>query len=243
MARKLIDLSMPVHNNMVTFPRIIRPALLMYESWTEFAKNIGAAQYGVDWLTASYSVTLSDHVGTHVDSLRHLRDDAPGPEGIPLEYCYGDGVVLDFSHKEFGSGISAPEMEEALQKIHYTLKPLDIVMIYTGAGRYNDSDDYLKNHCGVDADATNYLIDHGIKMMGLDAITWDRPVWSMFENKKFWESHRVMLEREYYHMENLANLDKLLELGKPTGFTVSVFPVKWVNTTAAPIRAVAIVEE
>jgi kynurenine formamidase len=52
-----------------------------------------------------------------------------------------------------------------------------------------------------------------------------------------------MLEREYYHIENMMNLDKLLELGKPHGFIVSVFPVKWVNTTAAPIRAVAILEE
>lgn len=243
MARKLIDLSMPVHNNMVTFPRIVRPALLMYESWTEFAERIGAAKYGVDWLTASYMVTLSDHVGTHMDSLRHLRDDAPGPEGIPLEYCYGDGVVLDFSHKKFGDGISAADMEEALKKIDYQLKPLDIVLIYTGAGRINENDDYVKDHCGVDADGTNYLLDQGIKVTGIDAITWDRPVWSMFENKMFWESHRVMLEREYYHIENMMNLEKLLEMGKPTGFTVSVFPVKWVNTTAAPIRAVAIIEE
>jgi kynurenine formamidase len=197
----------------------------------------------VDWLTASYMVTLSDHVGTHIDSLRHLRDDAPGPEGIPLDYCYGDGVVLDFSHKEFGSGISASEVEAALKKINYELKPLDIVLIYTGAGRINDNDDYLRNHCGVDADATNYLIDKGIKVMGIDAVTWDRPVWSMFENKMFWESHRVMQTREYYHIENMMNLETLLEMGKPTGFTVSVFPVKWVNTTASPIRAVAIIEE
>lgn len=241
MSRKIIDLSMPVHNNMVTFPRIVRPALLMYESWSEFAERIGAAKYGVDWLTASYMVTLSDHVGTHIDTLKHMRKDAPGPEGLPLEYCFGDGVVLDFSYKAFGDGIHAQDIEEALKKIKYTLKPLDIVMIYTGAGRYNESDDYLRNHCGVDADGTNYLIDQGIKVMGIDAITWDRPVWSMFEKKMFWESHRVMLTREYYHIENLANLDQLLD--KPYGFTVSVLPVKWVGTTAAPIRAVAILEE
>src|SRR5512143_3721049 len=110
MARKIIDLSMPVHNDMVTFPRIVRPALLMYESWEEFADKIGASAHGVKWLTASYAVILSDHVGTHIDSLKHLRKDSPGPEGIPLEYCFGDGVVLDFSHKEFGSGITAPEV-------------------------------------------------------------------------------------------------------------------------------------
>jgi len=242
MSRILIDLSMPVHNDMVTFPRIVKPALEMYESWTEFAERIGAAQYGVPWLTASYSVTLSDHVGTHIDSLRHLRDDSPGPEGIPLDYCLSDGVVLDFSDKEFGYGITAHDVETALLKINYTLKPLDIVLIYTGAGHINETQDYVKNHCGMMADATLYLIDHGVKVMGIDAITWDMPVWAMFEKKKFWESHRVMMDHEYYHIENMMNLEKLLEMGKPYGFQLSVFPIKWVGTTASPIRAVAIIE-
>ena len=39
--------------------------------------------------------------------------------------------------------------------------------------------------------------------------------------------------------ENLMNLDQL-----PThGFKLAVFPVKWIGTTAAPVRAVAILED
>ena len=37
----------------------------------------------------------------------------------------------------------------------------------------------------------------------------------------------------------MTNLDQL----PPHGFELTVFPVKWVNTTAAPVRAVAIIEE
>jgi hypothetical protein len=44
-----------------------------------------AAQHDVDWLTASYLIVIGDHIGTHADSLRRLRDDTPGPEGTPLE--------------------------------------------------------------------------------------------------------------------------------------------------------------
>ena len=84
---------MPVHNDMVAFPRVVRPSMAMYETWQQFATNIGAAKFGVTSLTASYMVVTGDHIGTHIDSLRHLREDAPGPEGIPLDYCYGDGVV------------------------------------------------------------------------------------------------------------------------------------------------------
>jgi len=47
-----------------------------------------------------------------------------------------------------------------------------------------------------------------------------------------------MLEREYYDLENMTNFDQLL----PHGFKLSLFPIKWANTTAAPVRAAAIFE-
>jgi len=239
MSRKLIDLSMPVHNEMVTFPRVVRPALVMYETWQGFAERIGAAKFGVNSLTAHCMVVIGDHIGTHMDSLRHMREDAGGPESVPLEYCYGKGVCLDFRHLPKGAGISVNDMEQALHKINYKIEPLDIVLIHTGAGKIQDSEKYLTDHIGMTAEATTWLLDQGVKMTGIDAVTFDPPVWAMFERKQFWEAHRVMLEREYYHLENLTNLDQL----PPHGFTLSLFPVKWVNTTGAPVRAVAILEE
>ena len=236
----LIDLSMKVHGDMIVFPRVARPIIAMLETWEEFAERIGAAKYGATWLTASSVVVQGDHVGTHMDSLRHLRDDAPGPEGIPLEYCYGDGVLLDFRHKPAGSGITVEDMKEACRKINYTIKPLDIVLIWTGAGAYNDEERYLTDFCGMTGEATHWLLDQGVKVTGIDAVTFDRPVKSMFETKEFWPAHRVMLEREYYHLENMQNFEKL---PSPTGFKLAVFPIKWVMSTAAPVRAVAIIED
>jgi len=237
---RLVDLSMPVHRDMLTFPRVPPPTIVMYESWQEFAERIGAAEHGADWLTASYLVITSDHVGTHCDSVKHLRGpDAPGVEGIPLEYCFSDGVRLDFRHKESGAGISAAEIDEALDGIGYELKPRDIVLIHTGAGAYNTEERYRTDHCGMTAEATRHLIAKGVRMMGIDAITFDPPVWAMFERKMFWEAHRVMLDEDYWHLENLMNLEQL-----PThGFKLSVFPVAWQGTTAAPVRAVAIVDD
>jgi len=236
---RLVDLSMPVHRDMVTFPRIPPPSLLMYESWQEFAKEVGAAGYGVEKLTASYLVIQSDHAGTHMDALKHIKPDAPGADGIPLEYCYSDGVVLDFRHKEYGAGISAAEIDEVLDKIGYTLKEKDIVLIQTGASAYNDEERYRTDHCGMTAEATKHLISKGVRLMGIDAITFDPPVWAMFKRQQFWEAHRVMWEEDYWHIENLTNLEQL----PPHGFKLSVLPVKWVGTTGAPVRAVAILDD
>ena len=102
MSRRLIDLSMPVHAGMLTFPRVPPPALCVYESHTEFAERIGAAEYGVDSLTASYLVVQNDHVGTHCDARKHIVPTAGGADQIPLEWCYGDGVLLDFRARREG---------------------------------------------------------------------------------------------------------------------------------------------
>jgi kynurenine formamidase len=238
--RRIIDLSMPVHPDMLTFPRVPPPALCVYESHTEFAERIGAAEYGVDSLTASYLVVQNDHVGTHLDARKHIVPTAGGPETIPLEYCISDGVLLDMRHRAPGDIISTADVEAALAKIEYEVKERDIVLIHTGAGAYNTEERYRTDHPGMSAEATRWLIERGVRLMGCDAITFDPPVWAMFEKKKFWEAHRVMWDEEYWHLENLMNLD---QIGRPHGFQLSVMPVKWVGTTAAPVRAVAIVED
>jgi len=49
-----------------------------------------------------------------------------------------------------------------------------------------------------------------------------------------------MCERDYYHLENLTNLD---QIGRSHGFKIAAFPIKCTGTTAAPVRAVAIIED
>ena len=132
------------------------------------------------------------------------------------------------------------EIEEALDKIGYELKERDIVLIHTGAGAYNTDERYKTDFPGMTAEATRHLIAKGVRMMGCDAITFDPPVWAMFERKQFWEAHRVMWDEEYWHLENLMNLELI---GRPHGFKLCVLPVKWTATTAAPVRAIAIVED
>ena len=237
---RIVDLSMPVHADMITFPRVPAPSLLVNESHAEFAERIGAAAHGVDMLTAHYMVIQDDHVGTHCDARKHIVPDAGGPETIPLEYCMSDGVLLDFTRAEKGHVISAAEIEAELDRIGYELKARDIVLIHTGAGAYNDEERYKTDHPGMSAEATRWLIARGVRLMGIDAITFDPPVWAMFERKQFWEAHRVMWDEEYWHLENLMNLE---QIGRPFGFQLCVLPVKWVGTTAAPVRAVAVIDE
>lgn len=235
---RIIDLSMSVHADMLTFPRVPAPALAQLESHEQFAQRMGADKYGIEMLTAHYMVNQDDHVGTHMDAVKHIVPDAGGPETIPLEFCVGTGVLLDFTEFEPGRGITAAEIEQKLAEIDHDVQEKDIVIIHTGAGAYNTEERYKTDHPGMTAEATRWLISQGVRMMGIDAITFDPPVWAMFERQQFWEAHRVMWDEPYWHIENLCNLEAV---GQPV-FQFSALPIKWVGTTGAPVRAIAVVD-
>lgn len=241
---RIIDLSMEVHTGMVAFPRIAPPVIAEVETHKVFAERMGVTKekYGVEEVTNHCVIVMGDHVGTHIDSWWHANPQAPiKAEAIPLEYCYGDGVVLDFSHKKTGEEITVEDLKAALSKIRYKIKPLDIPLIRTdSATRYYDRPEYLTEQPGMTREGTLWLLDQGVMVIGIDAATFDLPVHAMLKLRKIWPAHMVMREREYYHLENLINLDKL---PVPHGFKFACFPIKLKGASAAPVRAVAIMPD
>lgn len=196
-------------------------------------------------------VCLGTHDTTHLDAPWHFAPTSEGKpaktiDQIPLDWCYGDGVVLDFHHKKTGEAITAREVEKALVMIGYQLKPRDIVLIRTDAYKHYGESEYLNIHPGMTRESTLWLIERGIKTMGIDAWGWDRPFKVMVEECKagnkeqLWESHYLGSEREYIHLERLANLDKI---PRPFGFKVIAFPIKIAGASAGWVRAVAMIED
>jgi kynurenine formamidase len=162
-----------------------------------------------------------------------------------LEWCFSDGVVLDFRDKKAGEEIGVDDFEQALKRIDYVLKPFDIVLVMTGvASRFYSHPDYTRLHPGVNREATLWLIDQGIKVMGIDAWGWDKPFDVMIrelregKKEKLWAAHYAGKEKEYCHIENLTNLDKI---PRSHDFQVAVFPIRIEKASAAWVRAVAIV--
>ena len=196
-------------------------------------------------------VCVNTHDTTHLDAPWHYGPTSEGKpsktiDQIPLEWCYGDGVLLDFHHKQAGEKITAKEVEEALVKIDYQLKPRDIVLIRTDAYKHYDEPDYANIHPGMTRESTLWLIEQGIRTMGIDAWGWDRPHKIMVEELKagnkwqFFESHYLGWEREYIHLERLANLDKI---PRPFGFKVMAFPIKIEAASGGWVRAVAMIDD
>ena len=194
---KLIDLSMEVFQGMMTYPNVAKPVIVEMETYQQMAKSVGTDVYGVDEITNHCMIVTGDHIGTHIDSWGHVKPDAPRAEGIPIDYCYGDGVVLNLTHKAPGDEITPDDIAAAEGALGgYRIKALDIVLLRTDAAKKRFDKSYLTDHPGMTKEAVHYVLDRGVKVMGIDAIGFDPPVAKMFERKKFWEAHRVLPPRE-----------------------------------------------
>jgi kynurenine formamidase len=250
----LIDLSDCISNDTSAFEP--NPHRITYVSHHEALAQV--ARYGLrpEWFAPGHawaveSVTLSTHSGTHIDAPYHYAPTSGGEpartvDQLPLEWFYSDGVRLDFRAKAASDGITANDVRGELDHIGYALKPLDIVLNWTGASAHFSEPGYDQRHAGLRADATCWLIEQGVKVIGIDAWGLDRPFTVMAQEamaghpEVFWETHFVGIEREYCQIERLAHLDRL---PRPFGFRVSCFPYNIRGASAAWTRAVAILDE
>ena len=187
------------------------------------------------------------HIGTHLDYSYHYGSKSEGrasktSDQIPLEWCISDGVRLNFYHKKSGETITKKDVQDELKRINYRLKPLDIVLFFTGRDKLFGSKEYFSDYPAVDISAIDYLLDNGIKIFGVDTMGIDRPYQFMIKEfmknndpSVLWPAHFYGRKREFIHIERLGGLHKLPD----HGFKVHCLPVKIRKTGAAWARVIA----
>jgi kynurenine formamidase len=200
------------------------------------------------WATETFTC-LGTHSSTHVDAPWHYNSTVEGRpaetiDQLPLEWFFAPGVCLDFTAKEDGEAVTADEIKAALAEVGHTLEPLEIVLVRTGRDRFYGQPDYMKRGPGVSAEATLWLVEQGIRVVGIDAWGWDAPLHMQAEKAReqneagiFWAAHQI--DRAYSQIERLFALDKL----PVDGFQVACFPLKLVGGSAGPARVVALLDE
>ena len=192
---------------------------------------------------------LGTHSSTHLDAPWHYNSHVAGApaqtiDELPLEWFHAPGVVLDFTAKADGDAVTPAQAEAALEAAGHDLQPLDIVLIRSGRDALYGTPGYLTAGPGVTAEATRWLYDRGVRVMGIDAWGWDAPLPMQAEEARrtgspgvFWAAHQVGLA--YSQIERLTGLDAL----PPTGFMVSCFPLRVKGGSAGPARVVAILDD
>jgi kynurenine formamidase len=258
MPRKFVDLSVSLEADIPSDPDIMLPKIDYFDHKDTAAQMAGffpglttdQLPDGDGW--ALEKLTIYTHNGTHLDAPYHHHSTMDGGipaitiDEVPLEWCFGNGVKLDFRHFPDGHIVTPDEVDAELDRIDHTVQPLDIVVINTSAGDRYGQPNYLASGCGMGRAATLHLLQRGVRVTGTDAWSWDAPFSKTAKRyveeqdpSIIWEGHRASMDIGYCHIEKLANLDQL----PPTGFTISCFPYKIKAASAGFVRAVAIFED
>jgi kynurenine formamidase len=208
-----------------------------------------------------YTGTL--HAGTHMDAPIHVLHPEEGGiylDKIPLNNCYGTGVVVDFRHLEKWHIITPADLEAATPQIESG----DWVVFNTGwhkYWRYNNYT-YFNYYPGLGPEAAKWLINKGVKGVtgtwgATDSPLWHYPLiqtmpWLDKEYRKetgknpdgefpeYEPCHRLLMGNGIVTIEN-AGGEVDLVTGKRC--TIAAFPFKCEMADGGMVRLVAIVEE
>ena len=125
--RRFVDLSISIEPDLPSDPQHMIPRIEYAgheqgaKGMIDFFPGLKKEQLpgGLGW--AVENLALTSHSGTHLDAPYHYHPtmDQGKPalriDEIPLEWCFSDGVVLDFRHKADGERISVKDIERELE--------------------------------------------------------------------------------------------------------------------------------
>ena len=192
---------------------------------------------------SAFKFCAPEHGGTHIDAPKHFSKHGWSVDQIPTAQLMGNVVVIHVEHRVKDNPDYAITVEDIqrFEKKYRALTQQDIVLFYTGWGKYWDNKkkylgsdklgDVKDLHFpGLSKAAAQYLVSRKIKGLGIDTASMDPG-----NSREFW-THRIVLGANLFGLENVAYLKSL----PPVGAQLIVAPMKIEGGSGAPTRIYAI---
>jgi arylformamidase len=168
-------------------------------------------------------IQMSVHTGTHIDAPCHFIDGAGSVENIPIDLLTGRAYVLHVD----------PEIDLITRELveNSTIPPRTKRVLF----RTRNSDHWTSPHTAfdenfvaLDPEAAAYLIQRGVKLVGVDYL-------SVAPYRDGTPTHQTLLESGVVIVEglNLSEVDQ----GR---YTLYCLPLKIAGADGAPARAILI---
>ncbi|HXV71684.1 MAG TPA: cyclase family protein [Acidimicrobiia bacterium] len=212
--QRIVDISHPIREGMVTYPGLPGPVLR-----THLSREDSRAHYASGTEFHIGAIDMVANTGTYIDAPFHRYPDGIDVSGLPLERLVGvQGVVVDTSSRAIGA--------TAFDGVDVSDKA---VLIRTGWDVRFGQDDYLGEHPHLTETGAQRLVDEGASLVGIDSANIDET------SQGFRPAHSLLLAAGIPLVEHLARLDQL-----PDGpFEFFAIPAPVVGLGTFPVRAVA----
>jgi len=213
LGEKYYDLSNPVWEDMPYYPASFRPQV-------EQVSRIEQGGFNV------HKITMAYHHGTHVDAPRHLSYEGTAVDKLDLNKFMGEGIVLDFSVKEIGSGIGADDLERSSNLV----RSQDIVVLFTGCSNHLGESWINAKYTYLAKSGAEWLVRKKVKSVGIDFFSIDQ------YGDKTNPAHNILLANGIPLIEEISSEAKHL-LGKR--IYLICLPIRMKEGDGAPARAIA----
>jgi arylformamidase len=168
------------------------------------------------------SLTMSAHMGTHVDAPDHFLNNGKTVEKIALSALSGRAYVLYLPEVDL---ITAAILEQA------EIPPRTRrVLFKTRNSEYwtRQLKDFQTDFVAISPDAAQYLVDRGVKLVGIDYL-------SIAPYHQGLVTHQILLKAGMVILEGLD-----LSAVSPGRYTLFCLPLKLAGSDGAPARAILI---
>ncbi|HXF06779.1 MAG TPA: cyclase family protein [Blastocatellia bacterium] len=184
---------------------------------------------------------MPEHMGTHVDAPNHFVAGRPSVDDLLPEQLICPAVVLDVRDRVRDN----PDYQLTVEDIrrwerrHGRIPRRSLVLLYTGWGaRWGTPKEYLNrdeqgvmHFPGFSPDAARFLVtEREISGLGIDTLSVD------YGPSKDFPVHHITHGAGKYHIENVANLDRLPARGAIV--IVGVLPIE--GGSGGPARVFAL---
>jgi len=222
MALRYVDLTLPIHVGMATFP----------VHWHPVVEITQLGRHGIE-NRETRKVVLGTHTGTHCDAPLHFIEGGAPVDQLPLDLLIGEASVLDFSHCEPATEIGVTELMTKLGD----RKPERIIFRYDWS-QYFGTMKYYSDLPYLSEEAAQWLVGRGVRLVAMDTPMPDNPK-NGRNSCNDSPNHKTLLGNGVVIVEYLCNLDQL-----PEGDVhLIVLPLKIVGADGSPVRCVAGIQE
>ncbi len=168
-------------------------------------------------------LSMGDHTGTHLDPPVHFVPGGKTVDQLDLGILYGPARVVDMTR--VGHAITVRDLEAARLPSGITR----LLFKTRNSELWGTRHDFAKDYVGVAWDGAQWLVDHAVRLVGIDYLSIES------YDASAPNTHRTLLGAGIVVVEGL-NLQQVA----PGDYTLVCLPLKIKNGDGGPLRAILV---